>query len=287
MLEEMATVGEESIVSWQPHGRAFRVHLPDVFARNVMPRYFKKQTKYKSFLRQLHIYGFHRICKGMDRGAYYHDMFIRNKKSMSLRMSCQKIKGRKSTTSNVAHHHATVNPDLSSWETTYVDNDQFQERRNLPYALQVDPMLQTHTTIKETKTAGNSYQHYPEEEEPLVNSAHLFNQEVSDGPSPPHYRLIGSDIIGLGDWMNQAEPTLLRDEEHASPHYECDSRVSEKGHETSATLYRVNHQKQGDEGFFAGKRFFYVVETGGGPMVEDFNAVINRRGPMFYVPRST
>jgi hypothetical protein len=234
MLEEMATVGEESIVSWQPHGRAFRVHLPDVFARNVMPRYFKKQTKYKSFLRQLHIYGFHRICKGMDRGAYYHDMFIRNKKSMSLRMSC----------------------------------------------------LQAYTTIKERKTACSSG-HHPAEEEPLINSARLFNQEVSDGPSPPH-RLIGSDIIGLGDWMNQAEPTLLRDEEHASPYYECDSRVSEKGHEASAILYGVkNHQKQGDEGFFAGKRFFYVVETGGGPMVEDFNAVINRRGPMFYVPRST
>jgi hypothetical protein len=45
MLEKMAKVGDESIVSWwQPLGKAFRVHQPDVFARTVMPRYFKQQT---------------------------------------------------------------------------------------------------------------------------------------------------------------------------------------------------------------------------------------------------
>jgi hypothetical protein len=57
MLDEMATLKFESIISWQPHGTAFRVHQPDEFARIVMPRYFQ-QTKYKSFQRQLHIYGF-------------------------------------------------------------------------------------------------------------------------------------------------------------------------------------------------------------------------------------
>ena len=109
MLEEMATVGDESIVSWQPHGKAFRVHLPDAFASTVMKRYFK-QTKYKSFLRQLHIYGFRRIGKGTDRGAYYHSMFIRNKKSMSLLMSCQKLKG------EAANHYAAGDQDFYSSE---------------------------------------------------------------------------------------------------------------------------------------------------------------------------
>jgi hypothetical protein len=87
MLEEMATVGAESIVSWQPHGKAFRVHVPDAFASTVMKRYFK-QTKFKSFQRQLQVYGFVRINKGMDAGAYFHSMFIRNNKSMSLRICC-------------------------------------------------------------------------------------------------------------------------------------------------------------------------------------------------------
>jgi hypothetical protein len=32
MLEDTAKVDDESIVSWKPHGEAFRVHLPEVFA---------------------------------------------------------------------------------------------------------------------------------------------------------------------------------------------------------------------------------------------------------------
>jgi hypothetical protein len=138
MLEEMATVGDESIVSWQPHGKAFRVHLPDVFARTVMPRYFK-QTKYKSFLRQLQLYGFHRIRKGMDAGAYFHSMFIRNKKSMSLQMSCQKIKGKKSCKAVVHQYlYAAGDPYFYSLGTD-VDNNQCQDGHNLTTALHSDP----------------------------------------------------------------------------------------------------------------------------------------------------
>jgi hypothetical protein len=59
-----------------------------------MPRHFK-QTHYKSFQRQLHIYGFQRIAgKGMrDNGAYYHETFIHGEKQLSLCMVRQKIKG--------------------------------------------------------------------------------------------------------------------------------------------------------------------------------------------------
>jgi hypothetical protein len=120
MLEEMATVGDESVISWQPHGKAFRVHHPDAFAKTVMPRYFKQQTKYKSFQRQLHMYGFHRINKGMDTGAYFHSMFIRNKKSMSLHMSCKKIKGKKNSRKAV-DQHAMCDPDFFSLDSD-VDN---------------------------------------------------------------------------------------------------------------------------------------------------------------------
>jgi hypothetical protein len=92
MLEGMADNGSQDVVSWQPHGRSFRVHQPEVFARDIMPYYFK-QTKYKSFQRQLHIYGFHRCNKGMDKGAYFHSLFIQSKKSMSMQMVREKVKG--------------------------------------------------------------------------------------------------------------------------------------------------------------------------------------------------
>jgi hypothetical protein len=57
------------IISWMPHGRAFIVKKPKLFAVDVLPRFFK-QTKYLSFTRQLNLWGFKRITKGLDGGAY-------------------------------------------------------------------------------------------------------------------------------------------------------------------------------------------------------------------------
>jgi hypothetical protein len=109
MLEEMAKAGDECVISWQPHGKAFRVHLPQVFGRSMMPRFFK-QTKHNTFLRQFQVCGFHRISEGLDR----------NKKSMNLQTSCQKINGKKS--SYAVRHYAAGNPSLCS-SATNVDND--------------------------------------------------------------------------------------------------------------------------------------------------------------------
>jgi hypothetical protein len=280
MLEEMASVGDERIVSWQPHGKAFRVHQPEVFARTVMPRYFNKQTKYKSFQRQLHVYNFRRISKGMDTGAYFHTMFIRNKKAMSLRMSCKKIKGKKRSNDDAAvdHDHAASDPDFYS-SGNNVNN-------NLTNVLQSDSILQACTTTTNEKkrgcskrggpatvfTAGSSDDH-PDEEKQLLNCALQFNQEVPGCPSPPHQSI---------DWMYQTQTILSRDEQEQA----CSA--SEKGHDVSALLGGLNHQeKDGDEGFFAGKRFFCVERKT--PLIEVFSPVAKGGGPtlgIFYMPRS-
>jgi hypothetical protein len=227
MLEEMATVGDESIVSWQPHGKAFRVHLPDAFASTVMKRYFK-QTKFKSFQRQLQVYGFVRINKGMDAGAYFHSMFIRNNKSMSLRICCQKTKGSKESSNAFHYDYASCGRDFYSSETTNVDNNQYQDtRRSLVTAVQSNPILAC-TATKEKKrgcgehgpatvfTAGSSDHHPDEEEEkPLLNNAFLFDyQEVAGGPPSPTRQFSGSEM-GLVDLMleqHQAQ-TIVGDEQ--------------------------------------------------------------------------
>jgi HSF-type DNA-binding len=92
MLSDAAKEGTEDIVSWQPHGMAFRVHNTKEFTETIMQRYFH-QTHYKSFQRQLHIYGFLRICSGLDKGSYHHPMFVKGKEMASLRMSRCKVKG--------------------------------------------------------------------------------------------------------------------------------------------------------------------------------------------------
>lgn len=54
MLNDSQETGAENIVSWLSHGRGFKVHESETFVKQVMARYFK-QTKYKSFQRQVNI----------------------------------------------------------------------------------------------------------------------------------------------------------------------------------------------------------------------------------------
>ena len=67
MLEEVEKAGGDFIVSWLPGGKAFKVHEADQFVKKIVPLYFK-QRQYKSFQRQLHLYGFQRVSEGRDKG---------------------------------------------------------------------------------------------------------------------------------------------------------------------------------------------------------------------------
>lgn len=81
-----------NIITWLPHGRAFIVRNSQQVREVVLPRFFK-QTKFMSFTRQLNLWGFKRITKGTDQGAYYHELFLRGRPLLSMLMRRQKIKG--------------------------------------------------------------------------------------------------------------------------------------------------------------------------------------------------
>ena len=53
------------------------------------------QTKFASFQRQLNLYGFRRLTTGKDKGAYFHEHFLRGDRNRIQQMSRQKIKGTK------------------------------------------------------------------------------------------------------------------------------------------------------------------------------------------------
>jgi len=64
-------------ISWQPHGRSWKVHKRDIFMKEVCPKYFS-QTKFESFVRQSNGWGFRRLKRdGPDRNSYYHELFLR------------------------------------------------------------------------------------------------------------------------------------------------------------------------------------------------------------------
>ena len=74
------------IVSWLPHGRAWRVWKPREFEVKVIPTYFE-HNKFSSFIRQANGWGFRRITtKGPDRNSYYHELFIRGVPHLTKQM---------------------------------------------------------------------------------------------------------------------------------------------------------------------------------------------------------
>jgi len=92
MLCTVVQEGLEDIVSWQPHGRCFLVRKKNEFVNEVMSRFFS-QSKLTSFQRQLNLYGFIRLTAGSDRGAYYHELFLRGRPDLCRRMIRTRVKG--------------------------------------------------------------------------------------------------------------------------------------------------------------------------------------------------
>jgi HSF-type DNA-binding len=81
LLDRAEAEGFDRIISWQPHGRCFIVHQREEF-KSRLPELLPGMTRWKSFLRQLHIWGFTRITKGRDINSYYHEKFLRYRRHL-------------------------------------------------------------------------------------------------------------------------------------------------------------------------------------------------------------
>ena len=92
MLHIAEKRNEEHIISWIKGGKAFKVHSRDLFVEMYMKKMFN-QTKFKSFQRQLNLWGFERIQSGPDKGSYFHPMFVKGRKEYCQHLSRVRLKG--------------------------------------------------------------------------------------------------------------------------------------------------------------------------------------------------
>ncbi len=114
ILKVIELRGQQNIITWLPHGRAFLIRRPLDFESRVLPEFFTNNIKLSSFKRQLNLYDIKRITKGPDTGAYYNEKFLRGMpllvRSMKRRVIMKKGPG------------GTINSNVSSSNTSKKKN---------------------------------------------------------------------------------------------------------------------------------------------------------------------
>lgn len=119
MLENAERDGYSHIISWMPDGQSFKIHADgsqneqdekEIVA--ILKRTFN-QTRFKSFLRQLQLYGFERTYKGPNRGQCKHQMFVRGRRDLLHKKSIEDFQRKadnsshKSTSKSVHFQYST------------------------------------------------------------------------------------------------------------------------------------------------------------------------------------
>lgn len=109
LMEILSKEENSDVITWLDHGKGFMIIQKKRFVTEVMPMYFK-QSKFTSFTRKLNRWGFIRVSRGPEMGAYYHRLFQRNNLRLCLQMTCQPNKP--SSPINYGNSRQSMNPTV-------------------------------------------------------------------------------------------------------------------------------------------------------------------------------
>jgi hypothetical protein len=87
LMQALMESSDEEAVAWLPDGKSFVIVNPDAFCTEIINNTFK-DSKYASFVRKLHRWGFVRLTSGTGTDCFHHPMFQRNRKEMAGKMTC-------------------------------------------------------------------------------------------------------------------------------------------------------------------------------------------------------
>ncbi|KAL3768707.1 hypothetical protein ACHAWU_006808 [Discostella pseudostelligera] len=180
------------IISWMPHGRAWKIHNKDLLIRDIVPKYFV-QSKYESFTRQLNGWGFKRLHQsGNDFNAYYHECFLRNMPHLTVLLK------------RVAPNQGKLLPHVEGEPNFYEIEKQFP----LPPHHGMMPYVQGyhHPYPSPSALVGNGYHAgvlAPPSEIPAQARPYPAMYPGSYPPQPPYYGHLGDPNAAAAAAANQ------------------------------------------------------------------------------------
>jgi len=87
LMEALMAHSEEDAVAWLPDGKSFVVVDPELLCEDVLSNVFKV-SKYASFVRKLHRWGFVRLTSGTGTDCFHHPLFQRGKMDQCSKIIC-------------------------------------------------------------------------------------------------------------------------------------------------------------------------------------------------------
>lgn len=219
--QESSDDPSSAIISWLPHGRAFIVRRPKEFTSQIMPKYFR-QSKLTSFQRQLNLYGFRRITQGADSGAYYHELFLQGRPSLSQRMVRQKVKG----TGHKQPADVGSEPNFYSMPSVHREHGAYNENATI-WPQDVQPKIPETQKIVATSVEGQANRTFedPSGYESLRGAASLLHGFASS--------LIGTTFLGPIAQPSEATQTMVSSTEQASKIEEPTNKCNDVQEQTS------------------------------------------------------
>jgi len=121
LWDAMMTEGpsNDNAFEWLPDGKSFVVVDSDFFCKEILDRKFK-QSKYGSFVRKLHRWGFIRLTSGTGTDCFHHPLFQRSKPELVTQIKCNSRNGKDGKKGHNAYargeFHDNVQPSLMGVE---------------------------------------------------------------------------------------------------------------------------------------------------------------------------
>jgi len=95
LWDAMMTEGpsNDAAFEWLPDGKSFVVVNSEFFCKEILDRKFK-QSKYGSFVRKLHRWGFIRLTSGTGTDCFHHPLFQRSRPELVTQIKCNSRNGK-------------------------------------------------------------------------------------------------------------------------------------------------------------------------------------------------